>query len=132
MGVRACGSGAGRGGGGGLVRLYTHRHDVPVDVAAAAVRVGAGVGDRGDHVLQVLLHDAVQLKGLARGRAQIALSVLVRKVVELAEEGGGHLADGHLQPQHELVRRVPIRLLLQVAVLLHVRAVVLEDVDRVG
>jgi len=37
----------------------------------------------------------------------------------------------HLKAQHELVRLVALRLLLQVAVLLHVRAVVLEDVDRV-
>jgi hypothetical protein len=110
--------------------LDGRRHDVPVDVAAAAVRVRADVGDRGDHGLQVALEHAVQLEGLARGRAQVALAVLVRQVVELFVHGGRDLAARHLEAEHELVRLL-LLLPLEHPVLLHVRAVVLEDVDRV-
>jgi hypothetical protein len=38
----------------------------------------------------------VELESLAGGRAQVALAVGVREVVELAEDGGGHLAARHL------------------------------------
>mmetsp|Transcript_24112 Transcript_24112/g.71470 ORF Transcript_24112/g.71470 Transcript_24112/m.71470 type:complete len:244 (-) Transcript_24112:337-1068(-) len=115
-----------------VVREADRRHhDVPVDVSASAVRVGAHVGDGGDDGLEVALEDAVELEGLPRRGAQVALPVLVGQLVELPVELAGHLSARHLEPQHELVRLVAVGLLLEVAVLLHVRAVVLEDVDRV-
>mmetsp|Transcript_79849 Transcript_79849/g.158680 ORF Transcript_79849/g.158680 Transcript_79849/m.158680 type:complete len:417 (+) Transcript_79849:691-1941(+) len=107
------------------------RHDVAVNVAAAAVGIRAHVGDVGDDLLELRLDDAMQLEGLTGRSAQVALAILVGKVVELTEERSRHLSNRDLEAQHELVRLLAIGLLLQVTVLLHVRAMVLEDVDRI-
>ena len=61
--------------------------------------------------------------------AQGGGAYLVGQVVEHAEHLRRHLADRHLEPQHKLVGLVALLLLLNVAVLLHVGAVVFQNVN---
>jgi hypothetical protein len=68
----------------------------------------------------------VYLEALARGGAQVALPVVARQVVDEPVQVRGQRAGRLLQAQHELVR-----LALDLAVLLHVRAVVLQDLHAV-
>mmetsp|Transcript_33214 Transcript_33214/g.77644 ORF Transcript_33214/g.77644 Transcript_33214/m.77644 type:complete len:277 (+) Transcript_33214:967-1797(+) len=61
-----------------VVREMDRRsHQISVDVATPAIRVRSDVGNGRDDRLEVALEDAVQLEGLPRRGAQVALAVLV-------------------------------------------------------
>mmetsp|Transcript_9831 Transcript_9831/g.22936 ORF Transcript_9831/g.22936 Transcript_9831/m.22936 type:complete len:443 (+) Transcript_9831:990-2318(+) len=113
------------GGGGG--------HDVAVDVAAPAEGRTPRIGDGGNDALEVRLLHTVDLPRLTGSRPDVVLPPLCGDVVDGLVHLGRQLAVGDLEAQHKLVASgVPCLVgALEVAVLLHVGPVVLEDDDRV-
>jgi hypothetical protein len=119
-------------------------HDAAVHVAARAQRVQQTAVDRLDRGLQVLLHDAVELEGLASGQPECAIRAGPGQLVEPQPLVRPAHASRESCPDHERPRRfehLATSLVAQVTVVLEIDAVELRDLlviardcagDRIG
>ena len=105
-------------------------HHVAVHVAAGGQRVEQRLVDVVDRLAKVPLQHAVELERLPRGEADFAVGIFVRKGVQLQPLLGRDDAARRADADHEVEGRLqplPRPLVAEVAVVLHVRAVKLQQ-----
>ena len=117
-----------------ILRVGVAEH-VAVHIPAAAYGVDHGLIDALDQRLQVALHDAVVLEGLAGGEADTAVAQLPCHRIDTQPLGRGADPAGQSGAQHEAVvglQELLLALQPPVPVILLVEAVELADLGIVG